>query len=149
VYDAAPELRQSPTGNPPPELEHAMAQLGSSGGWRSYARAANPGGGIEVWVTPDMPCDGSVSEAERVCMLPQGGTLLCDRPAALEQRGAWIAYGYNGGWWVAGIAPRGTVRAMWRHAGVEEYLAMADRVFGGPINAAGPRVVKGRVRFLR
>jgi hypothetical protein len=146
VYDAAPELRQPPTGNPPAELEEAMAQLGSTGTWRPFARAADLRGGLEVWVTPDLPCDRSGAEAERVCILPQGGSLLCDTPAALERRGAWIEYPRREGRGLAGIAPRGTLRVVWRSGDATASVPMADRVFGGMITG-GP-YAKVNVRFL-
>ena len=83
-----------------------------------------------------MPCDRPGLEAERVCLLPQDGSLLCDTPAALQRRGAWI----HAGQVVAGFAPAG---ARWVEVRVEgsnnvTLIVVENGVFGAVLDGASP-----------
>jgi hypothetical protein len=133
AYRAVAALRDAPAAETPAALEHAMADLGSHGAWRRYARVVGHRDGVELWVVPDLPCDRPAAAEERVCILPTGGSLLCDTPDTLRRRGAWIKYGQGALTTVAGIAPAGARYADVRIRDLVHPFPVRHGVFGGMI----------------
>ena len=126
AYDAAPALRLAAEGTPPKALDTGMQELGSGGEWLAHARHATTRTGLELWVAPEMPCDGA--QRERVCLLPEGGSLLCETLEHIAERGAWNQAGDV----VAGFAPAGARVAEVRTAGSNDValVAVEHGVFG-------------------
>jgi hypothetical protein len=110
AYAAVPALGQPPTGNPTRDLEIAMADNGNRGAWRDSAREITSRDGLHVWVVPDEPCDRPSQDDERVCLLPDGGSLACETPAVLARRGMIVRFRLHGRQGVAGVVPAGTRR---------------------------------------
>jgi hypothetical protein len=128
-----PAFRDAPAAGTTLGLEHAMADLGSHGAWRDYARVVGQGDGVELWVVPDLPCDRATGGDERVCVLPSGGSLLCGEPRSVQRRGIWTKYGQGALTTVAGIAPAGARYADVRIRDLVHPLPVRHGVFGGMI----------------
>ena len=109
-----------------------MSRLGAGDEWRAYARRLVMRDGVVVWVVPQLPCDNTVSE-ERVCVVPHGGSPVCDTPTSIRRRGVSIILGHGALTAVAGIASRGTRYADIRVRDLVDPLPVRDGVFGGVI----------------
>ena len=132
AYEAVPALRAPGGGHVPLELEKAMSRLGAGVAWRPYARRLVMRDGVVVWVVPQLPCGDPMSE-ERVCVVPHGGSPVCNTPTAIRRQGASIIFGQGARTTVAGIAPEGARHADVRIRDLVYPLLVRDGVFGGMI----------------
>jgi hypothetical protein len=130
AYDAVPALRRPPTGNPSRHLEMVMAGNGGGGAWRASARQIKTPEGLKIWVVADQPCERPSRSPEQVCLLPEGGPLACQTPAAIAEGGLLVQFKRRNREVVAGIAPAGTKRVEVQVYDLISPLHRVGRVYG-------------------
>lgn len=147
AYAAVPALERPPTGNPTRQLEMAMAGNGGHGAWRDSAREIKTPEGLRIWVVADVPCDRPTGGPEQVCLLPEGGPLACQTPAAIAQGGLLTQFERdNRQVVVAGIAPEGAKRVEVHVSDLIYVLHPVARVYGTSVRVLPGQHVEVRLR---